>query len=113
LAIEKNPFPGLTRMLGPEVLISRPQKRTFIYTRLRGRLKSSRQTDPREKDTKFVREIKSDEKIKAGPLELNPVPGSFEAGNLKQASKQNSYLQNQVYRNSVNTVKRVLKILYS
>jgi hypothetical protein len=39
----------------------------------------------------FAREIKSDEKIKAEPLELNPVPGFFEAGNLKQISKQNSY----------------------
>ena len=39
----------------------------------------------------FVREIKSDEKIKAESPELNPVPGSCEAGNLKQISKHNSY----------------------
>jgi hypothetical protein len=39
----------------------------------------------------FVREIESDEKIKAEPLELNPAPGSCETGNLKQISKQNSY----------------------
>jgi hypothetical protein len=41
----------------------------------------------------FIREIKSDEKIKAESLELNPAPGSFEAGNLKQISKQNSYTE--------------------
>jgi hypothetical protein len=39
----------------------------------------------------FVRETKSDEKIKAEPLELNPAPGHIEAGNLKQISKHNSY----------------------
>jgi len=39
----------------------------------------------------FVREIKSDEKIKAESPELNPVPGFCEAGNLKQISKHNSY----------------------
>ena len=39
----------------------------------------------------FVRETKSDEKIKAEPLELNPAPGLSEAGNLKQISKHNSY----------------------
>jgi hypothetical protein len=44
-----------------------------------------------------VREIKSEEEIKAESLELNPVPGSCEADNLKQISKQNSYLQNKVY----------------
>jgi hypothetical protein len=39
----------------------------------------------------FAREIKSGEKIKAESLELNPAPGSIEAGILKQISKQNSY----------------------
>jgi hypothetical protein len=51
----------------------------------------------------FVREIKSEEKIKAEPLELNPVPGLSEAGNLKQISKHNSYTKYSVayFDNSV------------
>jgi hypothetical protein len=54
----------------------------------------------------FVREIKSEEKIKAEPLELNPAPGSFEAGNLSKFP--NKYLlPNKLYNIFADNVKRV------
>jgi hypothetical protein len=80
-------LPGCFGPYGPDIHV----RKSGLSPACAGDSNPPCQTDPREKDTMFVREVKSDEKIKAESPELNPVPGFFEAGNLKQISKHNSY----------------------